>query len=163
MRKSFVFCSYSVSFHRYTWLDATAIPWVNIIFYGLLSLFAVAYIQGVVTLIISIFHIHNDKIEIFTDKLMGLEDAADSFFKNTRRAFRYTLYFVSGYKYEIPKGIHYTWSSMYEMEDHGVFRSSDVGDLFYLISMDRKRILLAYNAKMFEYCESNEGNNKSRM
>ena len=46
------------------------------------------------------------------------------------------------------------------MEDHGVFRSSDVGDLFYLISMDRKTFLLAYNAKMFEYCESNEGNNK---
>lgn len=137
--------------------------WYNIIFYGLLSLFAVAYIQGVVTLIIAIFRIHNDKIEIFTDKLMGLEDAADSFCKNTRRAFRYTLYFVSGYKYEIPKGIHYTWSSMYEMEDHGVFRSSDVGDLFYLISMDRKTILLAYNTKMFEYCESNEGNNKSRM
>lgn len=137
--------------------------WYNIIFYGLLSLFAVAYIQGVVTLIIAIFRIHNDKIEIFTDKLMGLEDAADSFCKNTRRAFRYTLYFVSGYKYEIPKGIHYTWSSIYEMEDHGVFRSSDVGDLFYLISMDRKTILLAYNTKMFEYCESNEGNNKSRM
>lgn len=104
--------------------------WYNIIFYGLLSLFAVAYIQGVVTLIISIFHIHNDKIEIFTDKLNGIGDAADSFFKNTRRAFRYTLYFVSGYKYEIPKGIHYTWSSMYEMEDHGVFRSSDVGICF---------------------------------
>ena len=70
------------------------------------------------------------------------------------------MYFVSGYKYEIPKGIHYTWSSTYEMEDHGVFRSSDVEDLFYLISMDRKTFLLAYNAKMFEYCESNEGNNK---
>ena len=70
------------------------------------------------------------------------------------------MYFDSGYKYEIPEGIHYTWSSMYEMEDHGVFRSSDVGDLFYLISMDRKTFLLAYNAKMFEYCESNEGNNK---
>lgn len=62
--------------------------WYNIIFYGLLPLFAVANIQGAVTLIIAIFRIHNDKIEIFTDKLIGLEEAADSFCKNTRRAFR---------------------------------------------------------------------------
>ena len=36
--------------------------WYNIIFYGLLPLFAVAYIQGAVTLIKSIFSIHKDKI-----------------------------------------------------------------------------------------------------
>ena len=137
--------------------------WYNIIFYGLLSLFAVAYIGLALALIIAVICIHNDKFEIFTDKLIGLEDEIDTFFRRSYRPTRYTLHFVSGYKYEIPKGINYKWSSMYEMEDDGVFRSSDVGDLFYLISIDRKRIRLAYNTKMFEYRENNEGNNKGRM
>ena len=137
--------------------------WYNIIFYGLLSLFAVAYIGLALALIIAVICIHNDKFEIFTDKLIGLEDEIYTFFRRSYRPTRYTLHFVSGYKYEIPKGINYKWSSMYEMEDDGVFRSSDVGDLFYLISIDRKRIRLAYNTKMFEYRENNEGNNKGRM
>ena len=48
--------------------------WYNIIFYGLLSLFAVAYIGLALALIIAVICIHNDKFEIFTDKLIGLED-----------------------------------------------------------------------------------------
>ena len=86
--------------------------WYNIIFYGLLSLFAVAYIGLALALIIAVICIHNDKFEIFTDKLIGLEDEIDTFFRRSYRPTRYTLHFVSGYKYEIPKGINYKWSSM---------------------------------------------------
>ena len=57
--------------------------WYNIIFYGLLSLFAVAYIGLALALIIAVICIHNDKFEIFTDKLIGLEDEIDTFFRRS--------------------------------------------------------------------------------
>ena len=67
--------------------------WYNIIFYGLLSLFAVAYIGLALALIIAVICIHNDKFEIFTDKLIGLEDEIDTFFRRSYRPTRYTLHF----------------------------------------------------------------------
>ena len=55
--------------------------------------------------------------------------------------------------YTIPSGENYAWSKMHNMKDKSVFNSTNIGDEFYLVSFDNKRISLAYNAKLFEFKE----------
>lgn len=60
----------------------------------------------------------------------------------------YWLFFPTG-KYGIPIGMNYLWSSSYTMDQLGVFRSSNVGDEFFLVIISN-RIILAYNSEFFE-------------
>lgn len=65
----------------------------------------------------------------------------------------YTLVFSRGSKYRIPDTNNYKWSNMFEMPDKNVFHCTDLNDDFYLISVGRRRNIVAYNKKMFEYRE----------
>ena len=51
--------------------------------------------------------------------------------------------------YCIPIGLNYLWSQKYTMDQLGVFRSSNIGDEFYLVAIKNK-IIYAYNKKLFE-------------
>ena len=64
----------------------------------------------------------------------------------------YTLVFARGSKYRIPDIINnYKWSNMFEMPDKNVFHCTDLNDDFYLINVGRRKNIVAYNKKMFEY------------
>ena len=39
---------------------------------------------------------------------------------------------------------------MFEMQDKNVFHCTDLNDDFYLISVDKRKNIVAYNKKMFE-------------
>ena len=62
----------------------------------------------------------------------------------------YTLVFSRGSKYRIPDINNYKWSNMFEMQDKNVFHCTDLNDDFYLISVDKRKNIVAYNKKMFE-------------
>lgn len=65
----------------------------------------------------------------------------------------YTLVFSQKSKYRIPDINNYKWSNMFEMPDKNVFHCTDLNDDFYLISVGKRRNIVAYNKKMFEYRE----------
>ena len=65
----------------------------------------------------------------------------------------YTLCFSSNTKYEIHSGKHYKWSNLYAMSDKRVYDSSNINDDFYLINVGKRKNILGYNKKMFEYRE----------
>ena len=62
----------------------------------------------------------------------------------------YTLVLSRGSKYHIPDVNNYKWSNIYEMPDKDVFFYTDLIDDFYLISVGKRRNIVAYNKKMFE-------------
>ena len=65
----------------------------------------------------------------------------------------YTLVFSRGSKYRIPDTNNYKWSNLFKMPDKNVFHCTDLNDDFYLISVGKRRNIVAYNKKMFEYRE----------
>lgn len=64
----------------------------------------------------------------------------------------YCLHFSGHGAYEIP-GENYDWSDLYYLSDKMVYTYADCGDEFYLVlsKPHTRKILLAYNAKMFDY------------
>lgn len=65
----------------------------------------------------------------------------------------YTLVFSRGSKYQIPDTNNYKWSNIFEMPDKNVFHCTDLNDDFYLINVGKRKNIVAYNKKMFEYQE----------
>lgn len=67
----------------------------------------------------------------------------------------YCLYFPGHRAYEIP-GENYEWSELYYLSGKMVYTYADCGDEFYLVlsKPHTGKILLAYNAKMFDYQET---------
>lgn len=45
------------------------------------------------------------------------------------------------------------WNEIYQMSANGMYRSSEPGDLFYLVCNKRGKVLIAYPAKLFEFPE----------
>ena len=64
----------------------------------------------------------------------------------------HNLIFARYGKYYIPKD-NYTWSNEFHMDVKGVYNYSNIGDEYYLILSKDKKILLAYNMKLFELKE----------
>ena len=69
----------------------------------------------------------------------------------------YTLVFSRGSKYRIPDVSNYKWSNIYEMPDEDVFFYTDLIDDFYLINVSKRKNIVAYNKKMFEYQKFENG------
>lgn len=65
----------------------------------------------------------------------------------------YTLIFNIHTKFYIPRCDNYAWSAWYCMNDKEVFDSTDLGDVFLLVGLGGKTILLAYNLKLFAFAE----------
>lgn len=62
----------------------------------------------------------------------------------------YMLVFSRKGKYRIPDIKNYKWSNMFDMPDENVFHCSNLNDDFYLISIGKRKNIVAYNKKMFE-------------
>ena len=53
----------------------------------------------------------------------------------------------------LPKSVYYSFSKQFTMREDEVFRSSKIGDEFYLVIDKNNKILMAYNKKFFEFQE----------
>lgn len=62
----------------------------------------------------------------------------------------YTLVFAKSGKYAIHGGLNYHWSEMFSMDEKCVYESTDIDDDFYVISVGKRKNVLAYNKKKFE-------------
>ena len=60
------------------------------------------------------------------------------------------LNFSENIKYKVPAGISYSWSLKHAMIRSSVFRSSNVGDEFYIVIINNNKVVMAYNTKFFE-------------
>ena len=56
-------------------------------------------------------------------------------------------------EFVLPKGVYYSFSKQFAMREDEIFRSSKIGDEFYLVIDKNNKILMAYNKKFFEFQE----------
>ena len=94
------------------------------------------------------------KFEIKTDKLVHKEDQIISppgrIYKKSRPC---SLQFSKYGDYSIYSGTNYHSSKHYKMWYDELFRSSKIGDEFYLAVDDKNNILIVYNTKFFNLQE----------
>ncbi len=64
-----------------------------------------------------------------------------------------TLVFARSGDYGITDDFCYKWSALYSMSDESLFNCSVIDDDFYVVSVGKKKCVLAYNKKMFELKE----------
>lgn len=89
--------------------------------------------------------ISNNKFRITTDYLIERIPAKGAYKYRSPATLRFARYG----EYAIQDN-NYTWSEMFNLDELGVFRYSTVGDEFYIVTIDDKKILLAYNKRLFE-------------
>ncbi len=98
---------------------------------------------------------------IVTERLREKKTIGDPDYEGrTRGPKQYCYYYLrfAGYvKYRIPH-TNYSWSTLYEMNDHWLYFHAECGDEFYLVvsKPHTGRILLAYPAKMFTLQQTEE-------
>ncbi len=61
----------------------------------------------------------------------------------------YTLVFAFNGKHKIPFGRNHKWSKYFEIEEQDIYNNSLLSDEFYLVSVGKKKNLLAFNKKLF--------------
>jgi hypothetical protein len=113
------------------------------------AFFTLIYIYALVRTVVPLFTIKNFTIssDFVTNKLQKRRSHPRSFIIPRP----YTLVFSRGSKYRIPDINNYKWSNMFEMPDKNVFHCTDLNDDFYLISVGKRKNIVAYNKKVFEY------------
>ena len=113
------------------------------------AFFTLIYIYALVRTVVPLFTIKNFTIssDFVTNKLQKRRSHPRSFIIPRP----YTLVFSRGSKYRIPDINNYKWSNMFEMLDKNVFHCTDLNDDFYLISVGKRKNIVAYNKKIFEY------------
>ena len=106
------------------------------------------YIYAIVRTVVPLCNMKNFTIssDFVTNKLEKRRSHSRSFLMPRP----YILVFSRGSKYRIPDIKNYKWSNMFEMPDENVFHCSNLNDDFYLISIGKRRNIVAYNKKMFE-------------
>lgn len=94
-----------------------------------------------------LYKIKKGKYYIMTDRVIGY-DVKNGYFNTggirkiiVFKCFRYIIHYCDNYK----------WSDMYRMSGEAVYKSANINDEFYLVTINKKDILYAYNTKFFEY------------
>ena len=103
--------------------------------------------------------IKNDKFDIMVKKLVDTSNGEAMLREYVRNKAIYNTGFIPNrtlqlnfsekLKYNVPAGISYSWSIKHAMIPSSVFRSSKVGDEFYIVVINNK-VIMAYNTKFFE-------------
>lgn len=73
-------------------------------------------------------------------------------YTNKKAHYLFRLQFAKHKNFYIPEGKLYRWSDKYRMEHWAVYRWAEIGDEFYLITVNGK-VLYVYNTKHFELQE----------
>jgi len=150
----------SLCFLTYSYLqDDSALDTLTAIFWGALLLIFL-YVFGAVALdsIKEYRELKRDRFSVITDRLVGVENKREHGPGTMGILFNrpYTLYFASYGPYCIRRGQSYKWSEKYRMTDKGSYTYSNIGDEFYLVTMNGKKILIIYNTKLFALEEDNK-------
>ena len=102
--------------------------------------------------IMTIRRVNNDEFYITTDKLVERQQKKTGFGNAVliSQSKPYAFIFKSYGKYIVMDGKHYTSSESLEMNEIDMYNSAYLGDEFYLVIGEKRRILLAYNKRFFE-------------
>ena len=102
-----------------------------------------------------------NKFFILEDTIIGLAENEKNLFYDFKwnrlrlffgaNASTTTLYFKKFGRFLFLEGYHYKWSITHMTDAKGIYNHSSVGDNFYIISFNKKDVLLAYNSKIFKY------------
>ena len=120
----------------------------DIIIITLVSLLSGVILLYAVFIIIQTILIKMGKFTLETDELIGKEEETPRFV-GAMHYKPYRLYFKRNETFEIPFIKSYRWSRLYAMRAKELFITSDVGDNFLLVILNRE-IELVYNYKYFE-------------
>ena len=96
-------------------------------------------------------NIYNKNFKIITDTLIDKE--AEIVGTRLQVPKPNILHFKISGKYSIPACMNYFSAKQFAMREDEVFRSSKIGDEFYLVIDKNNKILMAYNTKFFEFQE----------
>ena len=119
-----------------------------------LLIYILAFCYGFVLFIkefINRKNICNQNFKIITDTLIDKE--AEIIGTRLRASKPNILHFKACGKYLIPACINYSSAKQFAMCEDEVFRSSKIGDEFYLVIDNKNKILMSYNTKFFEFQE----------
>lgn len=109
---------------------------------------AVPYVWEFLSSLISFLKIKKGEFELVNDWVV---DKLPKIHGGRYRQYRpNTLIFARNKEYGIPEGVNYEWSQLYSMSDDSVYRYAEINDDFYVITVGKKKNVLAYNKKMFE-------------
>ena len=106
----------------------------------------------IILLIIQAIQIKKGKFVLETDKLIGKEEETPKSFRSIYYR-PYRLYFKCNEKFDIPVTKSYKWSRLYSMREKDIYLTSETGDIFLLVKMN-KGIAMVYNTKYFELSTS---------
>ena len=128
------------------------LPFMSIFYMIFCSFITLLYIYAIVRTVVPLCKIKNFTIssDVVTNKLEKRRGHPRSLIIPRP----YTLVLSRGSKYRIPDVNNYKWSNIYEMPDKDVFFYTDLIDDFYLISVSKRKNIVAYNKKMFVYREN---------
>lgn len=88
---------------------------------------------------------------IVTDKLISVDGSEEMSMQTYTKHFHCTLRFARYGNYHVPQKNH-RWSQLYPLSCQGEYYHAAIGDEYYLVlsKPHSGKILLAYNAKLFE-------------
>ena len=88
---------------------------------------------------------------IVTDQLISVEGSEEMSMQTYTKHFHCSLRFACYGDYQVPKKNH-RWSKLYPLSCQGEYYHASIGDEYYLVlsKPHNGKILLAYNAKLFE-------------
>lgn len=115
-------------------------------------LFLVTIIFCSTYLITQAIQIKKGKFILETDELIGKEEETPKSFRSIYYR-PYRLYFKCNEKFDIPVTKSYKWSRLYSMREKDIYLTSETGDIFLLVKMN-KGIAMVYNTKYFELSTS---------
>ena len=136
---------------RFILLFYVLVRWLGIL---LLVIFAFAMAYEIYSLLRDIVCTKQGKYKIVTDKLIGIEQGTPRYLFNIwYMLFLYKskkLIFPSYGSYFISPKYNYVTSENYSMNAKGGLNYAHIGDEYYLIISNEKRIMIAYNTSQFE-------------
>ncbi len=122
----------------------------------LLIVLTTAFLLCLTYLLILIYKVHKLGFIIKTDTLVGKKEGGGHPGTTGWTGYRpYALNFAVCHKFNIPAKMNYKWSLLYSMDEKGIFNSSNLNDQFILVSLNGKKIIMAYNLKMFDFQKQN--------
>ena len=65
-----------------------------------------------------------------------------------------SLYLKDFGKFSVLEGYHYKWSKNHMMDAEAIYNRSSVKDMFYVVTTNKRDVLLVYNTKIFKYTDN---------
>lgn len=118
----------------------------------LFILLTIVLLLSMIYTFILIYKTHKYQFTLKTDILISKKEGGGNPGTTGWSGYKpYILNFNKNTKYHIPAKVNYKWSSLYSMDEKGVFNYSNPDDKFLLVILTGKKIIMAYNLNLFDY------------